>query len=304
MLNLNQFSHLVALADEAHFARAAVKVHLSQPAFSRSIQAAEHAVGLRLFERDRGQIRPTPAGSFLIEKARRLLFEARCLERDIQLYQQGELGDTAFGMGPFPATTLLHEVVSSLRASHPKIGIRVEINNWRLLLERLRKEDIEFFVAATADIDASEELDIQPLMKQSVNFYARLKHPLKKRLQLSDVWSHGVAATKITPTLEATLSRALGLHQDQSPTLALQCDDVDVLHHTALSSDTVIISTDLAVRRKGHIKLLRKLDVIDFPTAYVSIGIISLRKRSYSPMAREIIGVIRIAADESISVWR
>jgi DNA-binding transcriptional LysR family regulator len=195
-------------------------------------------------------------------------------------------------------------VVSSLRASHPKIGIRVEINNWRLLLERLRKEDIEFFVAATADIDASEELDIQPLMKQSVNFYARLKHPLKKRLQLSDVWSHGVAATKITPTLEATLSRALGLHQDQSPTLALQCDDVDVLHHTALSSDTVIISTDLAVRRKGHIKLLRKLDVIDFPTAYVSIGIISLRKRSYSPMAREIIGVIRIAADESISVWR
>ncbi|MFM7008614.1 MAG: LysR family transcriptional regulator [Betaproteobacteria bacterium] len=299
MLNLTQFSHLVALADEGHFARAAAKVHLSQPAFSRSIQAAERTLGLRLFERDHNPIRPTPAGVFLIEKARQLVFDARCLERDIQLYQQGALGDTAFGMGPFPAATLLREVVGCVRETHPNIGIRVEINNWRLLLERLRKEDIEFFVAATADIALLDDLQIESLMKQSVNFYARLRHPLRNRLKLVDVWSHGVAATKITPTLEATISRVLKLPAEQSLDLALQCDDVDVLHHTALTSDTVIISTDLAVRKKGHDKLLRKLDVIDFPTAHVSMGIISLRKRTHSPMAHEIIRVIEQIAQDS-----
>ena len=46
MMNLNRLNHLVALADECHFARAAARVHLSQPAFSRSIQAMERDTGL------------------------------------------------------------------------------------------------------------------------------------------------------------------------------------------------------------------------------------------------------------------
>ena len=43
-MDLKHLSHLVALDDERHFARAAQRVHLSQPAFSRSIQAAEQAL--------------------------------------------------------------------------------------------------------------------------------------------------------------------------------------------------------------------------------------------------------------------
>ena len=78
-MDLKRLGHLVALADECHFARAAERVHLSQPAFSRSIQTIESDLGMRLFDRESGQVKPTPAGAFLIERARRLLFDARCL---------------------------------------------------------------------------------------------------------------------------------------------------------------------------------------------------------------------------------
>ena len=124
MINLNQFNHLVALAQECHFAQAAARVHLSQPAFSRSIQAAERQVGLRLFERQPGTVRLTPAGEFVIEKARRLLFDARCLERDIDLYRESGLGDTAFGLGPFPAATVLSELLTHIRKEHPRVGVQ------------------------------------------------------------------------------------------------------------------------------------------------------------------------------------
>ena len=97
MLDLRRLAHLVALADERHFARAAEQMHLSQPAFSRSIQALERNLGQRLFERETGEVRPTPAGVFLIDKARRLLFDARCLQRDAELYALGDLGDARFG---------------------------------------------------------------------------------------------------------------------------------------------------------------------------------------------------------------
>lgn len=73
-MDLRRLSHVVALADTLHFARAAEQVHLSQPAFSRSIQAVEDDLGIRLFDRETGDVRPTPAGAFVIKRARQLLF--------------------------------------------------------------------------------------------------------------------------------------------------------------------------------------------------------------------------------------
>ena len=153
MMDLKHLTHLVALADERHFARAAERVHLSQPAFSRSIQALERALGQRLFDRDAGELRPTPAGVFLIERARRLLFDARCLQRDAELYAQSNFGDAALGAGPFPAATLMPRVLPELRRRYPNLRLRVEVGNWAQLLEQLRAERIEFFVADTRSLD-------------------------------------------------------------------------------------------------------------------------------------------------------
>jgi DNA-binding transcriptional LysR family regulator len=108
-MDLRRLQHLLALAEERHFGRAAERVHLSQPAFSRSIQAIEAELELRLFDRGIGDVRPTPAGEFVIERARRLLFDARSLARDVELFRDSQLGDTAFGAGPLPAVTLLPE---------------------------------------------------------------------------------------------------------------------------------------------------------------------------------------------------
>ena len=44
-MDLRRLNHVVALADNLHFARAAEAAHLSQPAFSRSIQAIESDLG-------------------------------------------------------------------------------------------------------------------------------------------------------------------------------------------------------------------------------------------------------------------
>ena len=53
-MDLRRLAHLVALDDERHFARAAQRVHLSQPAFSRSIQTIESSLGMQVFDRDGG----------------------------------------------------------------------------------------------------------------------------------------------------------------------------------------------------------------------------------------------------------
>lgn len=125
-MEIRRLKHLVALADTRNFGRAALQCHLSQPAFSRSIQAAEEELGLQLFDRGSLEVRCTDAGAFVVERARKLVFDSRCLERDVSLYRERLIGDLAIGVGPYPAATLVPALLIDMRQRFPGVNVRVE----------------------------------------------------------------------------------------------------------------------------------------------------------------------------------
>lgn len=286
MTNLHQLEHLLALDEERHFAKAAQKVHLSQPAFSRSIQSLEKQTGLLLFERKGGEIRPTPAGQFLIQRARTLVLEAKALKRDLGLYQQGEVGELVFGVGPFPAATLAGHAIEKIRLEFPRVSVRVEIDNPANLLTLLLKEEIDFFVADTGEVNAAPYLSIQPLMRQYGHLYARIQHPLVGQChRFETAWQYGIASVKLPDMLKAGLGQLLGQNNRNLPQLALECDDVNLLHQIALSTNTIVASTELAAKPWLDKGSLMKLDIIDFPPLFSNIAIAHLSSRSQSPAA-------------------
>ncbi|WP_341238287.1 LysR family transcriptional regulator [uncultured Limnobacter sp.] len=286
MTNLHQLEHLLALDETRHFAKAAQKVHLSQPAFSRSIQSLEKQTGLLLFERKGGEIRPTPAGQFLIQRARILVLEAKSLKRDIGLYLQGEVGELVFGVGPFPAVTLAGRVIEKIRLAFPKVSVRIEIDNPANLLALLLKEEIDFFVADTGEINAAPYLNIQPLMRQYGHLYAHAKHPLAgKTHRFEDAWEYGIASVKLPDMLKAGLGQLLGQNSRNLLQLALECDDVNLLHQVALSTNTVVASTELAAKPWLDNGSLVKLEIIDFPPLFSNIAVVNLSSRLQSPAA-------------------
>lgn len=297
MLELRRLEHMLALADERHFGRAADRVHLSQPAFSRSIQAIESELNLQLFDRNTGDVRPTPAGVFLIERARRLLFDARCLHRDVDLFRESALGDTAIGAGPFPAATLLPTVIADLRLQYPHVALRVEVNNWRQLLARLMAEDIEFFVADMRDLPADPGLELRSLGHQHGGFYVRAGHPLSDRAcTLAESWSYGVASIRLPQAVKVALAKLLGLPAGEPLVLALECDDVALLKSVALTTDTVLASTDAASSDEVKTGALQRLKVDNLTPMYSQMGVVSLRNRTLSPTAQRVIrGVEAIA---------
>ena len=297
MISLTHLNHLVVLAEEGHFARAAARVHLSQPAFSRSIQTIERNVGMPLFDRQAGDVGPTPAGQFLIDRARKLLFDARSVARDFELYCDNRLGDTAFGVGPFPMALLLQPVVVSLRQRFPDIGLRIEVKIWEQLLERLVQEDIEFFVADAMDIADNTALDVEPLIRLRGGFYVRSDHPQGDGGHtIQSVWAHGVASTRMPRRIKSALGQFLGLSPSEAPRLILECDDVNFLHDTALKTDTVVATLERAARAHVEAGRLRKLHVLQLPDQHVEMSVVSLRNRTLSPMAQETIKTIRAFA--------
>ena len=297
MLDFRRLRNLLALSDERHFARAAGRVHLSQPAFSRSIQALERDFGMRLFDREAGRVTPTEAGEFLIARAHQLLFDARGLERDARLYAASQLGDIAFGVGPFPAATLMMLVLPQLRRRYPGVGLRVEVSNWQLLLERLLAEDIEFFVSDVRDLPANPKISVGSLGRQAARLYARREHPLAGfPCRFHEVWEFGMAATKLPASVRAALSRLRGLAPGETSTPALECDDVALLRALAMSTNTVIAVTDAAVRSDVASGFLVQLEVAGLPEFFSEMGVVTLRNRTASPMARSAIDCIQQVA--------
>ncbi|WP_454739244.1 LysR family transcriptional regulator [Cupriavidus necator] len=297
-MDLRRLSHVVSLADTLHFARAAEAAHLSQPAFSRSIQTIESELGIRLFDREVGAVRPTPAGEFVIERARKLLFEARCLQREVDLYRDSKLGDTAFGVGPLLSESLMPQALVELRQRYPKIALRMEGGNWIQLLQRLRTENIEFFAADVRDMPDDASLDIQLIGGQPGHLYARAGHPLAGRVCTPlEAWDYGVAAPKLPSTPKAEFAALLGLPSGQAPEVALECDNYSVLKTVVLATDTVLAATDAALGSELVSGALVRLRVKNWSSAPSSTGIVRLHGRTPSPMAREVMACIaRVAS--------
>ena len=286
-MNLRRYAHLVALADERNFRKAAESVHLSQPALTRSIQAAEAELGLALFERGSGGIRCTPAGEFVVERARRLLLESRRLEREVGLYRQREMGDFAFGAGPFPAATLVPALMQELRTDYPGVRSRVLVANFRYLIEHLRKEDLDFFVADTREVPDDALFEVRPIARQRGAFYARRGHPLDRPegTTLEEVMRHGLATGRLPGAATDTLRGLMGLGQEEPLPVAVDCDDVHLIKRITCASDTVMVGSSGIVREELAAGQLVELSVTGLPPMHAEVGIVALRGRTPSPMA-------------------
>lgn len=297
-MDLKRLKHLVALADERNFARAAERVHLSQPALSRSVQAAESELEILLFDRGGSEVRPTPAGDFVIARARKLLFDSRCLERDIALYRKSQIGELAFGVGPFPAATLLPALMAELRQRYAGVRVRVEVNNWAYLVEHLHNEELDFFVADTRDLPPSPELEVSALTRQAGGLFVRAGHPLlgQRSVVAAQLVPYGLATVRLPQAVRAALGQMLGLEPGAGLPLALECDHVPTLKRAALDSDTVLALVQAAVADEIADGKLVPLQTQGWPPMYAEMGVVALKGRSYSPAAQFAVERLRVLA--------
>jgi DNA-binding transcriptional LysR family regulator len=287
-MDLKRLKHLVALADTRHFGRAAEQCHLTQSAFSRSIQAAEDELGLHLFDRGTLEATCTDAGAFVVERARKLIFDSRCLERDVSLYRERLMGDLALGVGPYPAATMVPALLTEIRTRYPGVRVRVEVNNADHLAAHLRSEDLDFYMADVRNVVAVQDLHIAPLARLSAGFYVRPGHPLLAHGQITGnaLLPFGIASVRIPKSVRVGLGGLFGLDAGKDLPLAVECDDLTLLKSLAMTTDTVIGSTDAGTVQDVQAGRLVRLEIVDIPPLFAEMAIVSLKGRSYSLMAQ------------------
>lgn len=297
-MNLRQLSHLIALADEGRFVAAAERVHLSQAAFSRSIQALEAHWDLRLFERGPLGAVLTPAGRTLVERARRLVFDADCLERDAALLRGGLAGVLAFGAGPVPAAVLVPPLLAELRRQAPGVVARVRYGNVDSLLAMLNDEAIEFFVADRRMLPDGGRLETTPVGRIRGGAYVRAGHPLlaAPAVTTDDLKRHGLGVVSTSPQLHAYVAQGLGFANPAELPVVVECDDLGTLARLAAESDMLALLPRALPAAMGlGLQPVRGLATTG--DLYVDAHAVWLRGRTLAPAAETAIRLFRAGSD-------
>ncbi|HVE54902.1 MAG TPA: LysR family transcriptional regulator [Ramlibacter sp.] len=296
-MDLRRYMHVVALADEGSFHRAAERVHLSQPAFSRSIQAAESELGMVLFERGGRSLRCTPAGSFVVERMRALLRASANFSRDVSLFRDGLMGDLRLGMGPFPASRLLPPLLAEMRKNHPGLRVQVHVQNATQLLVLLRRQQLEVVVCDARFTAGMEGLQVEQLGRVQAGFYVRDGHPLllQERVRMADVAAHGLATGRLPSSLQRELQRLMGIADEEPFPAVVECDDLLALKAITAATDAVMVGSAGLLAAEVSVGTFRLLPVADLP-AELSLAhpaIVSLQETSFSPVGLQAVAFLR-----------
>ena len=184
IMNLRDLRYLLAVAEHAHFGRAATACGISQPTLSVQIRKLEAALGVALFERGGKTVAPTAACERLLGHARAAVAEAEAMLAVARTLRDPLAGRFRLGIIPTLAPYLLPLVFAPLRAALPALELEPWEDQTAALLARLRAQELDAALLATAtdgpDL-ASRTLFAEP-------FLAALppEHPLAGRAVVAE----------------------------------------------------------------------------------------------------------------------
>lgn len=160
-MDLRQLRYFLAVAEELHFGRAAVRLHMSQPPLSVHVGRLERELGTPLFERSTRRVRLTPAGEHLRLRAEGLLAEVEAVRAELRDFADGLSGALTAGFVSSASYTVLPAVVSAFRDRRPNVDLRLSPLTSGEQLDRLRAGTLDVGIVrdeAPHDPDLSVEV--------------------------------------------------------------------------------------------------------------------------------------------------
>lgn len=125
-MDWNKLEVLLAVARHGGFSAAARRLGKTQSAVSQAVLALEREVGQPLLSRRAREVRPTQAGSLLLEHAERVEAELAQAGRKLSALREVRGGRLVIGTSDTLAYYVLPQVLGAFRAQHPDVELVLE----------------------------------------------------------------------------------------------------------------------------------------------------------------------------------
>ena len=141
-MDLRHTRTFVTIAELGTVSRAALRLHLTQPALSRQIGDLEHELGFRLFDRVGRRLLLTSEGEQLLGECRALLTHAGAVREQAELLRRGDKGVLKVAASPQHIESVFSQFLHKYAERYPGVEVRVSEGTGSEILAMLERGEI------------------------------------------------------------------------------------------------------------------------------------------------------------------
>lgn len=183
-IELRHLRYFIAVAEELHFGRAALRLNISQPPLSQQIQILEHEIGARLFARTNRSVQLTAAGQQFLQDARLVLQQVDQAADKAARLHHGDEGEIRIGFtSSAPFITVVSDALFTFRQRFPAVHIQMQEINTRQQLAPIGDGRLDLGVMRNTLLP--ETLDHQLLLREPMYALVHRAHRLAGRPQIT-----------------------------------------------------------------------------------------------------------------------
>lgn len=180
-MELRQIKYFLEIVRCASFGQAAERLHVTQPALSKSIRNLEQSLGVMLLERHPVGVVPTEYGKIFLDFASLITGEVdRALEEINQLKGSGR-GIVRVGAGATMMQYLLPQAVRAFVANDDTAVVTFRQGLRDELIASLRRNEVDIVVGSIGGLSHDDDLRQEVVLHDEIVVVANRDHPLASR---------------------------------------------------------------------------------------------------------------------------
>src|SRR5260370_12765693 len=174
--------YFVAVAEMENVSRAALKLHVSQPALSRQIRDLEDEIGFSLLERTAKSVRLTDAGRAFLDNARALLRNADEAVTKARAVASAEPSELHVGYSPTPTAEIVPKMLRAFQRAMPNVHVRLHDSSNNAILNGIRDGQLQLgLIVPPLKASALHDVRYEELFHERVCVAAPPQHPFHRR---------------------------------------------------------------------------------------------------------------------------
>jgi DNA-binding transcriptional LysR family regulator len=181
-VELRHLRYFVAVAEMENVSKAALKLHVSQPALSRQIRDLEDEIGFSLLERTAKSVRLTDAGRALLHDARALLQNADEAVAKARAVAGAGPTELHLGYSPMPTAEILPKALRAFQQAMPNVHVRSHDWTNKDILAGIRDGRLQLgLIVPSTKASALHDMRYEELFRERVGVAVALQHPFARR---------------------------------------------------------------------------------------------------------------------------
>ena len=295
-LKLRDLDILTALLDTGSMGKAANRLGVSQPAVSKAIAELERTLGVRLVDRSRRGVVPTPYGLALKNRSIAIFNDLRQGVAEIDFLSDPTKGEIRIGATDPIMAAIVSPAIDRLSQKYPKLVFHVVIGDTPMLYKDVSERNIEFAICRMLG-QLPKELAAEILFYDVFAVMTAASNPLTRRRKLTlteladEPWVlYPRDAFFGSMVAEAFLASG---HEPPRPTVGSL--SFSAQRELFATGRFLTVLPSFMLRVPGQNPPLKALPVA-LPNSRRPIGLITLKDRTITPLAKLFIDNVRTVA--------